>query len=491
MKLTCRLLRDTANMLKYYSQFQPLPLSLKAFVRFGASWRKPGWEEDSFQFLQTELLVRLANIMTEITHLPDNLLTMPSVACVKGWYDISFKELLEFVDMSSPSEDDLSKFTKTLVHIRNRHSSVVETMAQGMIELKETGEIDLNTEKTIQYFLDRFYMSRISIRMLINQHAGLFGPQASGKTRHIGCIDPQCNIREAVEGAYEDAKFLCEQYYQVTPGLHIECRNAGDKTSPDVDIMYVPSHLHHMLFELFKNAMRATVEYYSEASDLPVIKVLICKGEEDLCIKMSDRGGGIARSTGDLLFHYMYSTAPHPSHIDSGLTPLAGYGYGLPISRLYARYFHGDLVLNSVEGYGTEASIYLKVQCDQASEVLPVYNSTASKVYKTDIPVNDWSSPQSWLPNTIPQRNLCTRSSHRSPSPAHTSPDPTSQKSPDTSSTAQKSPDTSTAHKSLSISHESPDTSTSQKSPSATPMKSAEEGTSVDPEMETLPTPAL
>jgi len=44
-------------------------------------------------------------------------------------------------------------------------------MAQGVLELKDSHKIDLHTEKSIQYFLDRFYMSRIGIRMLINHHS--------------------------------------------------------------------------------------------------------------------------------------------------------------------------------------------------------------------------------------------------------------------------------------------------------------------------------
>lgn len=87
-----------------------------------------------------------------------------------------------------------------------------------------------------------------------------------------------------------------------------------------------------------------------------------------LCIvsvlQLSDRGGGIPYEKIDWLFQYMYTTAPQPSpsHCREGSAPLAGYGYGLPLSRLYARYFKGDLVLNSMEGYGTDAVIYLKVR---------------------------------------------------------------------------------------------------------------------------------
>ena len=36
-----------------------------------------------------------------------------------------------------------------------------------------------------------------------------------------------------------------------------------------------------------------------------------------------------------------------------------GTGFGLPIARLYSRYFGGDLKLYSMDGYGTDAFLYL------------------------------------------------------------------------------------------------------------------------------------
>lgn len=63
------------------------------------------------------------------------------------------------------------RFCKEIGQIRDRHRDVVQTMAQGVIELKDSRDIDPSMELSIQYFLDRFYMSRISIRMLINQHS--------------------------------------------------------------------------------------------------------------------------------------------------------------------------------------------------------------------------------------------------------------------------------------------------------------------------------
>ncbi|KAH9514362.1 [Pyruvate dehydrogenase (acetyl-transferring)] kinase isozyme 3, mitochondrial, partial [Bulinus truncatus] len=289
-------------------------------------------------------------------------------------YQQSFKELIEFENKSTADQKIIDSFTSTLVNIRNRHTNVVETMAQGVLELKESYGIDTNSENRIQYFLDRFYMSRISIRMLINQHTLLFGKrEKNNDPRHIGCIDPNCNVLAVVQDAFENAKFLCEQYYLAAPDFLVETHNnsVSESETDPIQIAYVPSHLYHMLFELFKNAMRAVTEYHSsDNGPIPPIKVMIVKGQEDVTIKISDQGGGIPRSKIDLLFQYMYSTAPQPAKSDMASAPLAGYGYGLPLSRLYARYFQGDILLASAEGYGTDACIYLKSDCMMVLELI-------------------------------------------------------------------------------------------------------------------------
>ncbi|XP_055705660.1 pyruvate dehydrogenase (acetyl-transferring) kinase, mitochondrial [Phlebotomus papatasi] len=393
MRLTRPLFAYTKKMLDFYSQFNPSPLSIKQFIDFGLN----ACEKKSYTFLRKELPVRLANIMKEIALLPQQLLRQSSVAMVSQWYHKSFEEIINY-EKIEPSSSTLKRFVQDLKLIRDRHSDVVQTMALGILELKESqsGEIDPGMEASIQYFLDRLYMSRISIRMLINQHTILFGNTHPDPGKHIGCIDPMCNPSAVVKDAYDTARFLCDQYYFGAPALEIEEINELEKDQP-VRIIYVPSHLYHMLFELFKNSMRAVMERYEQDEEnIPPIKVTIVRAKEDICVKMSDRGGGIPRSQMDLLFKYMFSTAPQPQKNQdhqSNTVPLAGYGYGLPISRLYARYFRGDLCLMSCEGYGTDAVIYLKTLSDEANELLPIYNSSSRKFYEPIVPIRDWSSP--------------------------------------------------------------------------------------------------
>uniref|UniRef100_A0A4W5RLK5 Protein-serine/threonine kinase n=1 Tax=Hucho hucho TaxID=62062 RepID=A0A4W5RLK5_9TELE len=347
-------------------------------------------EKTSFVFLRQELPVRLANIMKEIDFLPDKLLSTPSLQLLQSWYETSLMELVGFLEKEPDDKKILKKFTETLVNIRNRHNNVVPTMAQGVVEYKDAFGSDPVTNQNVQYFLDRFYMSRISTRMIMNQHSLIFDGSANpAHPKHIGTIDPDCDVTEVVKDAFDSSKMLCEQYYLTSPEIDITQVNGKFYTGLQTLVQVV----FQCLF-CFQNAMRATVETHEMALHLPPVKVRVSLGSEDLTIKISDRGGGVPLRKIERLFSYMYSTAPSPVDIDNSRNaPLAGFGYGLPISRLYAKYFQGDLQLYSMEGYGTSAVIYLKALSSESVERLPVYNQSAIRHYQTSNEADDWCMP--------------------------------------------------------------------------------------------------
>ncbi|KAK3046711.1 hypothetical protein LTS18_013304, partial [Coniosporium uncinatum] len=69
------------------------------------------------------------------------------------------------------------KFSDALEKIKRRHDGVVTTVAQGILEWKRKRQ-RMQIDQNIQGFLDRFYMSRIGIRMLIGQHIALTDQRA-------------------------------------------------------------------------------------------------------------------------------------------------------------------------------------------------------------------------------------------------------------------------------------------------------------------------
>lgn len=49
----------------------------------------------------------------------------------------------------------------------------------------------------------------------------MFGSELNKHRRYVGSIDPDCNVREILDDAYEDAKFLCEHYYSAAPEMKV------------------------------------------------------------------------------------------------------------------------------------------------------------------------------------------------------------------------------------------------------------------------------
>ena len=365
---------QTGVSLKYMMDFGAQPIHRQLMV--------------SAQFLHKELPVRLAHRVAELENLPLGLSSKAQVRAVRDWYAESYDELKSFPNIESM--EDEAKFTRMIEGVMNKHANVVPMIARGVLELKMelagrggggNGVAGVagsrnSLERTlgadlpeISQFLDGFYMSRIGIRMLIGQHVALH--ETNPRPDHIGLICTKMSPRDVVRDAVDDARSICMRQYGDAP----EGEVFGGETFA---FAYVPGPLHQMLFELVKNSLRAVSEKYAESLDNPPpIRVVIAEGAEDVTIKISDEGGGIRRSGLQRIWTYLYTTADSPlldmdgdSASAGGPVVLAGYGYGLPLSRLYARYFGGDLQVISMDGYGTDAYLHLN-RLGNVQEPLP------------------------------------------------------------------------------------------------------------------------
>jgi len=372
MHLTRRL-ASLSSQFEYYAKYQPTPVTLKSLIDFSvdADIKK------SYKFLRVELLVRWSHMRKEMNYIPKRLLEVPSLKRANALYDQSFAEVLAFKSLE-PDATTLRKFTETLLGIRRRHANIVPTLARAYHETESTGPIDLIDKNRLQYFYDRFFINRIGVRTLIYQHTLLFGQELPQDTQQAGIIDAAVDVVKVVQDAYRSAKTLFDRISQSVPKIEITSHSVCETDKNHVTIIYIPAHLYHICFELIKNSIRATIERYGrDAKEFPSIRIHVVKGHEDMSIVISDRGGGVPHSKLSQLFHYTYSTAPKPEWSrddDASGTPIAGLGYGLPIARLYAKYFHGNLSLSSVEGLGTWAYVSIKAAPEEASELLPIFS---------------------------------------------------------------------------------------------------------------------
>ncbi|KAH7676309.1 [Pyruvate dehydrogenase (acetyl-transferring)] kinase protein [Dioscorea alata] len=324
-----------ADEVQRWGSMKPTGVSLRYMMEFGSRPTERNLLR-SAQFLHKELPIRIARRAIELENLPFGLSEKPAVLKVRDWYLDSFRDLRSFPEVKNKA-DELA-FTQMIKMIKVRHNNVVPAMAFGVQQLKKdlSPSVVPTDFEEIHEFLDRFYMTRIGIRMLIGQHVALHDPDPEPGC--VGQINTKMSPMKVARAASEDARSICFKEYGSAPEVIIY----GD---PNFTFPYVPSHLHLMVFELVKNSLRAV---------------------QERC--------GIRRSGLPKIFTYLYSTAKNPLEenyegVHQGVT-MAGYGYGLPITRLYARYFGGDLQIISMEGYGTDAYLHLS-RLGDSQEPLP------------------------------------------------------------------------------------------------------------------------
>jgi pyruvate dehydrogenase kinase 2/3/4 len=241
--------------------------------------------------------------------------------------------------------------------------------------------------------LYRFFTARVGLRFL-TEHYVLSSNRESAKTlRNVtslfpvsedsvrGCIQASCNVAHEVRRVADLVIQQTKAHYQMAPVIEIvDCTNQNEAAQ---NFTYVPHHLHYMVAELLKNSCRATIRKYQEmksrgdpnTTTLSKIRVIIVKGEEDVTIKVADKGGGIPRSLMNKIWKFAHSTASEDELRTDFGTDISGArirGFGLPLARIYARYFGGELTLKSTEGFGLDAYLHLPRLGTNCCENLPL-----------------------------------------------------------------------------------------------------------------------
>jgi len=364
------------DMLLKYKQRQPTPVTLRDML----AWSEMQHSAATSKLLTVELLTRLAHRIGELGEFPKPVQETAPVTKVMELYSSTFYSLADFY--YSSSKWDESVLTSLLRDFKETDSSTVPSIALGMhrVALSFPEQPPLPSD----FQLNQFYQSRLGIRMLIGQRVR---PRIK-----------MTSVPSVVKRAYERAKKLSIEIHGAAPALQLD-GHVHERVWPMSDtkgvFWYVPSHLEHILFELIKNSMGATMKMQDQGKfegDMPPIKVVISKGIDDVSLKVSDEGGGIARSVAPQIWSYKYSTAPSRILRKNRFKNLrhaamatadnedheyvtfrenfSGGGYGLPIARVFSRYFGGDLEMATVDGFGTDVFLYIP-NLSEAAEVKP------------------------------------------------------------------------------------------------------------------------
>ncbi|CAE6497367.1 unnamed protein product, partial [Rhizoctonia solani] len=183
-----------------------------------------------------------------------------------------------------------SQFIKVLQGVRKRHDSTVYRVAYGVREFlrKSGGNGAQGADEELHDWLDRFYVSRLSMRFLIGQHMAISSPQPP-PPHHVGIINEQTDIASVLKDAINKASSVCEEYYALhrAPRIVLNCPSS-------LRFAYVPGHLNHIAFEILKNSLRATVEKTLASDDekFPEIRIDVIElpATDQIAIRVSDQG---------------------------------------------------------------------------------------------------------------------------------------------------------------------------------------------------------
>ncbi|KAI0262950.1 P-loop containing nucleoside triphosphate hydrolase protein [Gloeopeniophorella convolvens] len=405
---------NVAHLLATYAQHTPQPLTLGSLLSTG----RPLTAESvltSVLYAQAEIPRRLATRIRSLEGLPFIVGTNPYISRILDGFRKSFLWSATYPRVRNLEEN--AEFAAQLETLVRDHANDIPTVAKGFQESQK-----YMSSEQISNFLDAAIRNRIAVRLIAEQHIVLSRAIQNPEHAHsnVGVVNAALSPVEMIRMCSSFVTELCEATLGTAPPVVID-------GATDATFAYVPVHMEYILTEILKNSFRATVEHHQKqhgsfaARPLPPVLITIAPpprlpgipARATLSLRIRDQGGGVSSANMARIFSYAFTTAgrrasehghtideedggPYAAQhvgggaaigadsgaggaglfgemtgkgVETGLGTIAGLGFGLPMSRLYARYFGGSLDLFSLDGWG--ADVLLKLRClDDADDVV-------------------------------------------------------------------------------------------------------------------------
>lgn len=347
------------------------PMSVQGLLGLGLDRSRRLGHAD---FLRNELCVRMGNCIRELLSLPHDLASRPGIQTVLQRYCSSIGDLEHTPGLGAGEGG--AAFAQLLSAVFERHTEDITSLAWALQSWSaELGGGSSTLQSSADDRLRGFCAQRIGLRLLLKHYVDA---HRQNKPSFSGVFQLDCCPVSAAQQAASASSTLCKMALFQAPAILVQ-----DAAQGAGRLAYVPPHLQYVLTELLKNACRAVVEAHGHGFDdeLPAVRCHVERSAEHVVWRIGDEGGGIPKDRAKDVWRFMYTTSPRsPWDVEDEMSlagrhrgrravaspppprrrnALAGFGFGLALSRLYAGHFGGDLKLASLPGRGTTATLHI------------------------------------------------------------------------------------------------------------------------------------
>eukprot|EP00405_Crypthecodinium_cohnii_P017921 CAMPEP_0206462506 /NCGR_PEP_ID=MMETSP0324_2-20121206/26020_1 /ASSEMBLY_ACC=CAM_ASM_000836 /TAXON_ID=2866 /ORGANISM="Crypthecodinium cohnii, Strain Seligo" /LENGTH=379 /DNA_ID=CAMNT_0053934677 /DNA_START=57 /DNA_END=1196 /DNA_ORIENTATION=+ len=307
------------------------------------------------RWLQVQLPVRFARRIEDFVQLPHVVVSNPHINNVLQTYLDTFDAVNAFGEIHT--EVEMEEFRHLINAHMAKHGDGTRLVAEGYRQIRHAFP-----HMILDEFLHGHFTSRIATRILMENFVIMHNSQEG----YIGVVRQGMKPLKVIQGLAQELTRLTQNIYGTSP--EVEYRGNLDCT-----LDYIPRHVSYMVQEVLKNALRATVERHQARvknfEALPPVVVELQKGDVHVIIKISDQGGGMPKRLQQEAWQYGWTTVGDDDPTDEAQplgrseynlkTELAGFGFGLPLTRLHAQYFGGDVFMQALPGHGTDMYLLL------------------------------------------------------------------------------------------------------------------------------------